>query len=198
MTKQPGLLPGCGEAAWSGDPRARTTAARAAERGHAHPVAPGMAGHARHGHWRAHHVPVLLAASARPLCASSRRSADSAMMTSYFRIGGLALEPPKGFFESVQTFLDTMPRPPRPVRGPANWQPHLDGAAEGRGHSIGGGRDRAGRYRPSAARTAAWTGTCAAICPTPATNGSSSMYRSATTAMFGLAIPCACWRCARV
>jgi NADH-quinone oxidoreductase subunit D len=31
------------------------------------------------------------------------------MMTSYFRIGGLALEPPMGFFETVQTFLDTMP-----------------------------------------------------------------------------------------
>ena len=31
------------------------------------------------------------------------------MMTSYFRIGGLALEPPKGFFESIQTFLDDMP-----------------------------------------------------------------------------------------
>ena len=31
------------------------------------------------------------------------------MMTSYFRIGGLALEPPKGFFESIQEFLDAMP-----------------------------------------------------------------------------------------
>ena len=31
------------------------------------------------------------------------------MMTSYFRIGGLALEPPKGFFETVQAFLDDMP-----------------------------------------------------------------------------------------
>jgi NADH-quinone oxidoreductase subunit D len=31
------------------------------------------------------------------------------MMTSYFRIGGLALEPPMGFFETVQTFLDEMP-----------------------------------------------------------------------------------------
>jgi NADH-quinone oxidoreductase subunit D len=31
------------------------------------------------------------------------------MMTSYFRIGGLALEPPKGFYESIQEFLDTMP-----------------------------------------------------------------------------------------
>ena len=31
------------------------------------------------------------------------------MMTSYFRIGGLALEPHKGFAESVQNFLDIMP-----------------------------------------------------------------------------------------
>ena len=31
------------------------------------------------------------------------------MMTSYFRIGGLALEPPLGFFESIQSFLDIMP-----------------------------------------------------------------------------------------
>jgi NADH-quinone oxidoreductase subunit D len=31
------------------------------------------------------------------------------MMTSYFRIGGLALEPPMGFFETVQEFLDAMP-----------------------------------------------------------------------------------------
>jgi NADH-quinone oxidoreductase subunit D len=31
------------------------------------------------------------------------------MMTSYFRIGGLALEPPMGFAEQVQSFLDIMP-----------------------------------------------------------------------------------------
>jgi NADH-quinone oxidoreductase subunit D len=31
------------------------------------------------------------------------------MMTSYFRIGGLALEPPMGFFETVQALLDDMP-----------------------------------------------------------------------------------------
>jgi NADH-quinone oxidoreductase subunit D len=31
------------------------------------------------------------------------------MMTSYFRIGGLSLEPPMGFFEQVQKFLDIMP-----------------------------------------------------------------------------------------
>ena len=31
------------------------------------------------------------------------------MMTSYFRIGGLALEPPLGFFEKVKTFADAFP-----------------------------------------------------------------------------------------
>ena len=31
------------------------------------------------------------------------------MMTSYFRIGGLALEPPLGFFEKVKDFLDKFP-----------------------------------------------------------------------------------------
>jgi NADH-quinone oxidoreductase subunit D len=31
------------------------------------------------------------------------------MMTSYFRIGGLALDPPLGFFEAVKRFLNTFP-----------------------------------------------------------------------------------------
>jgi len=31
------------------------------------------------------------------------------MMTSYFRIGGLSLEPPMGFYEQVQALLDLMP-----------------------------------------------------------------------------------------
>jgi NADH-quinone oxidoreductase subunit D len=31
------------------------------------------------------------------------------MMTSYFRIGGLALDPPLGFFEKVKKFLDAFP-----------------------------------------------------------------------------------------
>ncbi len=31
------------------------------------------------------------------------------MMTSYFRIGGLALDPPLGFFEKVKKFLDVFP-----------------------------------------------------------------------------------------
>jgi len=31
------------------------------------------------------------------------------MMTSYFRVGGIALEPPLGFFERVRKFVDTFP-----------------------------------------------------------------------------------------
>ena len=32
------------------------------------------------------------------------------MMTSYFRIGGLALEPPLGWFDRAKKFLDALPR----------------------------------------------------------------------------------------
>jgi NADH-quinone oxidoreductase subunit D len=35
--------------------------------------------------------------------------AGQRMMTSYFRIGGLAMEPPLDFFDRVQTFINTLP-----------------------------------------------------------------------------------------
>ncbi len=35
--------------------------------------------------------------------------AGQRMMTSYFRVGGLAMEPPMGFFEHLQTFINTFP-----------------------------------------------------------------------------------------
>ena len=38
------------------------------------------------------------------------------MMTSYFRIGGVALEPPLGFFERVKNFADRFPSQDRRVR----------------------------------------------------------------------------------
>ncbi len=59
------------------------------------------------------------------------------MMTSYFRIGGLSLEPPLDFYEQVQEFLKSYAGEDRRVRGPADRQPDLDGAAEGRGVSVG-------------------------------------------------------------
>ncbi len=35
--------------------------------------------------------------------------AGQRMMTSYFRVGGLSMEPPLGFFERVQCFINTLP-----------------------------------------------------------------------------------------
>jgi NADH-quinone oxidoreductase subunit D len=39
------------------------------------------------------------------------------MMTSYFRIGGLALEPPLDFYEQVQDFLTSFPRRSTSTKG---------------------------------------------------------------------------------
>ncbi len=51
------------------------------------------------------------------------------MMTSYFRIGGLALEPPRGWHERDQEVHRRFPEPDRRIRKPADQQPHLDRAA---------------------------------------------------------------------
>ena len=55
------------------------------------------------------------------------------MMTSYFRIGGLALEPPLGFFDRVKNFLDRFPGRHRRVREPADQQSDLGGPHQGGG-----------------------------------------------------------------
>ena len=51
------------------------------------------------------------------------------MMTSYFRIGGLALEPPPGWLDRVGRFVDMLPFAHRRVRGTAHQQPHLASCA---------------------------------------------------------------------
>ena len=60
------------------DSAARAVAARAVQRADAHQLAPGVAGHARHGHRRAHRLPLLLPRARVAPCASSRPSAASA------------------------------------------------------------------------------------------------------------------------
>ena len=50
------------------------------------------------------------------------------MMTSYFRIGGLALEPPRGWQQRVKKFIDVVPEPRRRVRRSADQQSDLDRA----------------------------------------------------------------------
>ena len=74
------------------------------------------------------------------------------MMTSYFRIGGLALEPPLGFFERVKDFNDRFPGEHRRVREPVDQQSHLDGTHQGRCAAFGGRCHRSVRDRTDAAR----------------------------------------------
>ncbi len=50
------------------------------------------------------------------------------MMTSYFRIGGLALEPPRGWQKRVQDFIEVFPEPRGRIRRAADQQSHLDRA----------------------------------------------------------------------
>ena len=70
------------------------------------------------------------------------------MMTRYFRIGGLALEPPLGCLRARQEVHRPLSGRHRRVRRPADQQPHLDGAHQGRGAHL----------RPKTARSGASTG----------------------------------------
>ncbi len=54
------------------------------------------------------------------------------MMTSYFRIGGLALEPPRGWQQRVGKFIDVFPSRVDEYEDLLDQQPHLDGPHAGR------------------------------------------------------------------
>ena len=74
------------------------------------------------------------------------------MMTSYFRVGGLALDVPIGFFERVKQLPRPLPRPHRRIRSPADQESDLGGAHQGRGKDhlrgcLRPGTDRAHRPR---------------------------------------------------
>ena len=81
------------------------------------------------------------------------------MMTSYIRIGGLALEPPRGWEKRVRQVHRHVPQPGRRVRKPADQQPHLDQPHQGRRLHFARGHAGSGRHRPHAARRRAcrWT-----------------------------------------
>ena len=74
------------------------------------------------------------------------------MMTSYFRIGGLALEPPRGWQKRVKDFIDIFPVARRRIRRSAHQQPHLDRPHQGRRLHFARRHARSGRHRPDAAR----------------------------------------------
>ena len=74
------------------------------------------------------------------------------MMTSYFRIGGLALDPPVGWTERVQNIVRTFPSRFDEYEELADQESHLDRQDAGRRRAEGRGRHRAGRFRALAAR----------------------------------------------
>src|SRR5215813_7191619 len=60
------------------------------------------------------------------------RFAGQRMMTSYIRIGGVALDPPAGWREMVGRFLKNDAKSHRRIRSAAHRNPYLDGPHEGR------------------------------------------------------------------
>ena len=87
--------------------------------------------------------------------------AGQRMMTSYFRIGGLAMEPPLGLLEQDSGVHQDAPGEDRRVLEPADGKSDLSQSAEGCGHVFGRRRDCAGddraddagfgnRFRPAA------------------------------------------------
>ncbi len=74
------------------------------------------------------------------------------MMTSYFRIGGLSMEPPLDLFDRIQAFIRTFPEKIDEYANLLTGNPIFRNRFEGRGLSLRGRRHRAGRDGASDAR----------------------------------------------
>ena len=74
------------------------------------------------------------------------------MMTSYIRIGGLAMEPPLDFLDRVQAFIRTFPEKIDEYANLLTGNPIFQESAEGRGPSLRGGCDCARCDRATVAR----------------------------------------------
>ena len=120
------------------------------------------------------------------------------MMTSYFRIGGLALEPPRGWHEARQEVHRRVPEQGRRVRRPADEQSASGcGRTQGRRLHFARRHARSGRDRPDAARRRAEDAMRARTSRIPATRSSISKCRRAPKTMCTRAIRCASKRCGR-
>ena len=78
--------------------------------------------------------------------------AGQRMMTSYFRIGGLSMEPPLDFFDRVQAFIKTFPEKIDEYSNLLTGNPIFHESAEGCGLSLASRCHCAGRDRAAAAR----------------------------------------------
>ena len=105
------------------------------ERADPHQLAPGVAGHARLD---------IGAMTVFLYCFREREDilrlfeavSGQRMMTSYFRVGGVALEPPLDFFDRVREFADRFPVKSGRIREPADRKSDLDDADERRGKNF--------------------------------------------------------------
>ena len=70
--------------------------------------------------------------------------AGQRMMTSYFRVGGLAMEPPLDLFDRIQSFIKTFPEKIDEYSNLLTGQSDLSESADGRWTFISGRRDCAG------------------------------------------------------
>ena len=88
------------------------------------------------------------------------------MMTSYFRIGGLAMEPPLDLFDRIQAFIKTFPEKIDEYSNLLTGNPIFSQPAEGCGTPVAGRCDRAGGDRARRCALRASISICGATCPT--------------------------------
>ena len=119
------------------------------------------------------------------------------MMTSYFRIGGLALEPPPDWLDKVRRVIDAPARAHRRIRRAADEQPHLAGA-HARAWESSAQRMRSRWAFPGrCCAAAAWPTTCAKRFPIRATKNSTSTCPRRPRAIASRGTRCAWRKCAK-
>ena len=96
------------------------------------------------------------------------------MMTSYFRIGGLALEPPRGWQKRVKKFIDVFPSRIDEYENLLTNNRIWMGRTKGVGVHFAGGHAGPGRHRSDAARRGTEDGRAQGCSRTPATRSSIS------------------------
>ncbi len=119
------------------------------------------------------------------------------MMTSYFRIGGLALEPPTGWTDRVENVVRTFPSRFDEYEDLLTKNRIWMARTQGVGMLSAAGRDRARRFRARRCAAPASITTSASISRIPATTNSISRCRCAPKAIATRGT-CAAWRkCAK-
>ncbi len=119
------------------------------------------------------------------------------MMTSYFRIGGLALEPPRGWQQRVKKFIDVFPSHVDEYENLLTNNRIWIGRTQGVGYHFPRRHARSGRHRPHAARRRTEDRRAQRRSLTPATKSSISKSPPAPRTTCMRATRCAWKRCGR-